>query len=269
MVTQTMSSQADRTEPGTRTGTGTSLSRQSSIYSLTLNEVQTHLGEPLHSMNLEDLIRNIFPETGHPPQPVTNAICTTSNTTSSSLNKKTVDEVWKDIQTTSVVLRQGRQATLGEMTLEDFLSKAGVVPAETNSNSMVWPVLQGGFVGRPVPTRPVGAGTGPILDVVYREAIGTGMVPVTPGRKRAVVQVEEVVEKTVERRQKRMIKNRESAARSRARKQAYTNELENKILRLEEEIERLKKEKETEPVVHYVPQLEPKFELRRTNSSPF
>jgi ABA responsive element binding factor len=38
-----------------------------------------------------------------------------------------------------------------------------------------------------------------------------------------------------------MIKNRESAARSRARKQAYTNELENKISRLEEENERLRK----------------------------
>ncbi|EMS59954.1 ABSCISIC ACID-INSENSITIVE 5-like protein 2 [Triticum urartu] len=47
-------------------------------------------------------------------------------------------------------------------------------------------------------------------------------------------------EKTVERRKKRMIKNRESAARSRARKQAYTNELENKISRLEEENEQLR-----------------------------
>ncbi|KAL0339878.1 UNVERIFIED_CONTAM: ABSCISIC ACID-INSENSITIVE 5-like protein 2 [Sesamum radiatum] len=40
-----------------------------------------------------------------------------------------------------------------------------------------------------------------------------------------------------------MIKNRESAARSRARKQAYTHELENKVSRLEEENERLKRQK--------------------------
>ncbi|KAI7736897.1 hypothetical protein M8C21_032328, partial [Ambrosia artemisiifolia] len=53
----------------------------------------------------------------------------------------------------------------------------------------------------------------------------------------------DVMEKTVERRQKRMIKNRESAARSRARKQAYTHELENKVSRLEEENERLRREK--------------------------
>ncbi|XP_022894330.1 bZIP transcription factor 46-like isoform X1 [Olea europaea var. sylvestris] len=43
------------------------------------------------------------------------------------------------------------------------------------------------------------------------------------------------LEKVVERRQKRMIKNRESAARSRARKQAYTTELEAEIAKLKEE----------------------------------
>ncbi|CAI9777767.1 unnamed protein product [Fraxinus pennsylvanica] len=43
------------------------------------------------------------------------------------------------------------------------------------------------------------------------------------------------LEKVVERRQKRMIKNRESAARSRARKQAYTMELEAEIAKLKEE----------------------------------
>nr|CAD1817388.1 unnamed protein product [Ananas comosus var. bracteatus] len=64
-----------------------------------------------------------------------------------------------------------------------------------------------------------------------------------PGRKRAAAPSEDVEDKLVERRQKRMIKNRESAARSRARKQAYTNELENKVSRLEEENERLKKQK--------------------------
>uniref|UniRef100_F6H993 BZIP domain-containing protein n=1 Tax=Vitis vinifera TaxID=29760 RepID=F6H993_VITVI len=52
-----------------------------------------------------------------------------------------------------------------------------------------------------------------------------------------------MIEKTIERRQKRMIKNWESATHSRARKQAYTNELENKVSRLEEENERLRKRK--------------------------
>lgn len=46
--------------------------------------------------------------------------------------------------------------------------------------------------------------------------------------------------KNMERKEKRMIKNRESATRSRARKQAYTRQLENKILELEKENEELK-----------------------------
>ncbi|XP_047957185.1 bZIP transcription factor 23-like isoform X1 [Salvia hispanica] len=49
------------------------------------------------------------------------------------------------------------------------------------------------------------------------------------------------LEKVVERRQRRMIKNRESAARSRARKQAYTMELEAEVAKLKEENEQLQK----------------------------
>ncbi|EYU36305.1 hypothetical protein MIMGU_mgv1a007419mg [Erythranthe guttata] len=55
------------------------------------------------------------------------------------------------------------------------------------------------------------------------------------GRKTAVL------EKVVERRQRRMIKNRESAARSRARKQAYTMELEAEIAKPQAENEELQK----------------------------
>ncbi|MQL70705.1 hypothetical protein Taro_002983 [Colocasia esculenta] len=47
-----------------------------------------------------------------------------------------------------------------------------------------------------------------------------------------------------DRRNKRMIKNRESAARSRARKQAYTNELELEVNHLTEENERLRRQHE-------------------------
>ncbi|CAN0872993.1 ABSCISIC ACID-INSENSITIVE 5-like protein 5 [Linum grandiflorum] len=52
------------------------------------------------------------------------------------------------------------------------------------------------------------------------------------------------VEKVVERRQRRMIKNRESAARSRARKQAYTTELEAEVAKLKEENQQLKRKQE-------------------------
>ncbi|KAL2899715.1 Protein ABSCISIC ACID-INSENSITIVE 5 [Bienertia sinuspersici] len=57
------------------------------------------------------------------------------------------------------------------------------------------------------------------------------------GRKRII---DGPVEKVVERRQRRMIKNRESAARSRARKQAYTVELEAELNQLREENTQLK-----------------------------
>ncbi|KAI7740508.1 hypothetical protein M8C21_030466 [Ambrosia artemisiifolia] len=52
------------------------------------------------------------------------------------------------------------------------------------------------------------------------------------------------IEKVVERRQRRMIKNRESAARSRARKQAYTMELEAEVSELKQKNQELKRKQE-------------------------
>ncbi|XVE96443.1 hypothetical protein REPUB_Repub02eG0222100 [Reevesia pubescens] len=57
------------------------------------------------------------------------------------------------------------------------------------------------------------------------------------GRKRII---DGPIEKVVERRQRRMIKNRESAARSRARKQAFTVELEAELNQLKQENAHLK-----------------------------
>ncbi|XP_021996299.2 ABSCISIC ACID-INSENSITIVE 5-like protein 5 [Helianthus annuus] len=49
------------------------------------------------------------------------------------------------------------------------------------------------------------------------------------------------IEKVVERRQRKTIKNRESAARSRARKQAYTMELEAEVSELKQKNQKLKR----------------------------
>ncbi|XP_020581953.1 LOW QUALITY PROTEIN: protein FD-like [Phalaenopsis equestris] len=67
---------------------------------------------------------------------------------------------------------------------------------------------------------------------------------------------------------KRMMKNRESAARSRARKQAYTNELELEVANRAEENARLKKQNE-ELRKAIAAQIPKKDFLQRTSSAPF
>ncbi|XP_004961685.1 ABSCISIC ACID-INSENSITIVE 5-like protein 2 isoform X2 [Setaria italica] len=275
------------------------LARQGSLYSLTLDEVQNHLGEPLLSMNFDDLLKTVFPDGVDPngpvigkPDPASSLQRQGSIVMPPQLSKKTVDEVWKGIQDgPETSAREGgqhrreRQPTLGEMTLEDFLVKAGVVPEglmrdsddflvnmdTVGSNVMVagtsslnpgaqllqqyqqqalesqQPSLVGSYMAGQLAPQPLSVATGAMLDSMYSDGqitsptLGAFSDPQTPGRKRGVSG--EVVDKVIERRQKRMIKNRESAARSRARKQAYTNELENKVSLLEEENERLKKQK--------------------------
>ncbi|XP_015689874.2 ABSCISIC ACID-INSENSITIVE 5-like protein 2 isoform X2 [Oryza brachyantha] len=226
------------------------VSRQGSLCGLALSEVEGQL----HGVNLDDLTR----------------------TGGAGAGRRTVDEVWRDIQgTTGNGFLRPAAGSAGQMTLEDFLSRTGAVaPDDADSGTgsggcavdgARWGHPHHHHVGRPVP-RPLGVGTGPVLDALYHD--GT-----VSGRKRAPAAAAAgegaAAEKTVERRKKRMIKNRESAARSRARKQAYTNELENKISRLEEENKRLRMHKEPEPVVQYVPQQEPKNQLRRVNSADF
>lgn len=126
------------------------------------------------------------------------------------------------------------ERTLGETTLEDFL---GMVAEGYNKKHRTGGCVQQGT----------------------NRTWGT--------RKRVAIEEE----KMVERRQERMIKNRESAARSRARKQAYTTELENKITRLEEENSRLKKQKIIlqDPPLPEGPAKPVSRLLRRTSSSLF
>ncbi|XP_027163718.1 bZIP transcription factor 12-like [Coffea eugenioides] len=62
------------------------------------------------------------------------------------------------------------------------------------------------------------------------------------GKRRAPAVEDVALDKATQQKQRRMIKNRESAARSRERKQAYTVELESLVTQLEEENARLLKE---------------------------
>ncbi|XP_039063292.1 ABSCISIC ACID-INSENSITIVE 5-like protein 2 isoform X2 [Hibiscus syriacus] len=299
------------------------LTRQSSMYSLTLDEVQNQLadlGKPLNSMNLDEFLKSVWTLEGNQTFGTdTEGTAVTNQTSlqrqaslslSSALSKKTVDEVWKDIQQSKIdgeKKSRERQPTLGEMTLEDFLIEAGVVTEASTDENVGAPIAevdpsvapqfaqhsqwmqypqppqyhhpQQSIMGiympaQPMP-QPLALVTPGVMDVPYPEnqvslpspLMGTLSDTQTSGRKRG--SPEDIVEKTVERRQKRMIRNRESAARSRARKQAYTNELENKVSRLEEENERLRKQKELDKMLPSAPPLEPKYQLRRTSSGPF
>jgi ABA responsive element binding factor len=128
----------------------TPLSRSGSLYNLTLDEVQNHLGnlgKPLGSMNLDELLKSVWSVEAGEVSDFGNDVAGTnmqhnqlgemnrqgSLTLSGDLRKKTVDEVWRDMQVKKKrsVDRdrkaRDRQQTLGEMTLEDFLVKAGVV----------------------------------------------------------------------------------------------------------------------------------------------
>lgn len=199
-----------------------------------------------------------------------------------TLSQKTVDEVWKDLIKEdgdfSGSHLQQREPTLGEMTLEEFLNRAGVVredstqPIATQNNSaaffgdtsqpnhqnpgLIFPKqaavtfsnsnfaqANNGYLANPGTRDPIGRvgdasrnngfvqttviQSGSPVSQLSSDGNGTGNVDtssVSPspyaftgsarGRRSGGT-----LEKAMERRHRRMIKNRESAARSRARKQ--------------------------------------------------
>lgn len=131
---------------------GFPLARQASIYSLTLDEFQNSLGEPgknFGSMNMDEFLKNIW--TAEESQAVAAAMGAVeggnganlqrqsslqrqgSLTLPRTLSRRTVDDVWREIHKENsdvngnAPVGQARQPTFGEMTLEDFLVKAGVV----------------------------------------------------------------------------------------------------------------------------------------------
>uniref|UniRef100_A0A1J3GM23 ABSCISIC ACID-INSENSITIVE 5-like protein 5 n=1 Tax=Noccaea caerulescens TaxID=107243 RepID=A0A1J3GM23_NOCCA len=376
------------------------LTRQGSIYSLTFDEFQNSLGKDFGSMNMDELLKNIW--SAEETQAMAMAASTSgviplpggqeglqlqrqgSLTLPRTLSTKTVDQVWKDLskdgnngggggtslsqsQSQSQSQRQ-REQTLGEVTLEEFLVRAGVVREEAQAaaddkggyfgndanpgfsvqaSPQVVPGLMGNLGAetvnlgsslplnvngarstyqqqQPQPPQPImpkqpgfGYGTqigvrGGLMGLGDQSltnnmglvqgggAIGVGAVsPVTPlssdgigknngdssslspspymfnggvrGRKSGGN-----VERVVERRQRRMIKNRESAARSRARKQAYTVELEAEVAKLKKENDELQRKQAKIMEMQKNQEMEmrnleggAKKRLRRTESGPW
>ncbi|KAL2642789.1 hypothetical protein R1flu_010376 [Riccia fluitans] len=335
------------TSGGAQVGTRSSvpftpIARQSSVLSLTLDEFASSFdtGKHFGSMNMDEFLQNVWSaeenqtvgaalssnNESNPPQPPSSSTAgglvrqssltrRASLTLSRTLSRKTVDEVWRDIQHGQQrVKEQPKGLNYGEMTLEDFLVKAGVVPEDSEDpastgpssfltqfpsplasqprfhgasalapsaqatleqaiahhNQIEWHNYNSAMqqqqqklrqqqeaaiaaYGMPklgsvitIPGTPSGSGMEGSSDGGLDQGNGLSPAITTPdtpnrGRKRGP---NSFPEKTVERRQRRMIKNRESAARSRARKQAYTVELEAEVNQLKEENHRLKKQAE-------------------------
>ncbi|CAL5209380.1 unnamed protein product [Lathyrus oleraceus] len=155
---------------------------------------------------------------------------------------RTVDDVWRDIVAGDH--RECKEEIPDEMmTLEDFLVKAGAVDGEDVD----------GDVKMSIPMTENLSGSGVFsLDASFQgiesvegsvAGFGNGVEVVEGGKGKRGRPVMEQLDKAAQQRQRRMIKNRESAARSRERKQAYQVELESLAVKLEEENDRLIKEK--------------------------
>nr|KYP50568.1 G-box-binding factor 4 [Cajanus cajan] len=156
---------------------------------------------------------------------------------------KTVDDVWREIVAGD--RRDCKEEAPDDemMTLEDFLVKAGAVDDDDGTDhdadiKMPMPLGSGVFSFDPLPTTPFpDAAEGSVI------GFGNGVEVVEGGRAKRARPVLEQLDKAAQQRQRRMIKNRESAARSRERKQAYQVELESLAVRLEDENDKLIKEK--------------------------
>lgn len=183
----------------------------------------------LISMNMDDLLKNMYEDSRQTPENLPGG--------------RTVDEGWKEIVDGS--------SGDPEMTLEDFLTKARAVREEDVAKlpPVSGPAVVSDYSGVIDPIICASAGAVASFQAVpqqhmqFGNAIGTCAGSSGGGRgKRKVVVEDPPVDKATQQKQRRMIKNRESAARSRERKQAYTVELESLVTQLEEEHARLLKE---------------------------
>ena len=268
------------------------LSKQNSILSLTLDEIQWKSGRSFGSMSMDEFLASIWSSDENQANPIpthdgachrSKSVATTEPNISQQgsfsvpppICKKTVDEVWSEIHKGQEPQQRNegnnnnlgrnetlrKQQTLGEMTLEDFLIKAGVVQESTLSSKSNSPQprttmpfqnqicnnrpLDASYGVRP----PMGVGFSSQQNVGNRGTNNNGLatypmlcqnnssvardtsttlavekcqsLPESSGSSCRKRIIGGPPEVVVERRQRRMLKNRESAARSRARRQVY------------------------------------------------
>ncbi|GMJ02224.1 hypothetical protein like AT5G44080 [Hibiscus trionum] len=234
-------------------------------------------------MTVDGILRNVYSdapstETTLIDAPIPNNVVDNSEAfqlqTVSNCNNnvaRSVDEVWREI-----VSGERKEITMKEeapdemMTLEDFLAKAGAVEEEGAVATAEVKLHPDRLSGGVYTFDPMGSGAFQMLDKMEGSVVGlgNGMEVIGSGgrgkRGRGVLM--EPLDKAAQQRQRRMIKNRESAARSRERKQAYQDELESLAVKLEEENEWLLKEKAERTKARFKQLMEkvvPVVELRR------
>ncbi|XP_050107844.1 G-box-binding factor 4-like [Malus sylvestris] len=249
-------SPATKPQPTTTTAHPSS----SSAHPQSLNNYQnsntsTTLAFPIGSITVDGLLYDSN------PTPMTDATLLNAQITlldsSAEINSstappppKTVDEVWREIVSGECRKECKEEVPDEMMTLEDFLARAGAVEENDIKDFPLAPpppeterLSSGVFSFDQIPLSPFGS-----IDTVEGSIVGfgNGADPAGSGggvgRRKRGRAVMEPMDKASQQRQKRMIKNRESAARSRERKQAYQDELESLAVRLEEENEQLLKE---------------------------
>ncbi|XP_057973898.1 ABSCISIC ACID-INSENSITIVE 5-like protein 3 [Malania oleifera] len=266
------------------------LAGEASVYNVAFNEAQIQMGKPLNTTNLDELLKN-------------------GNLSKKTIDEVWKEIVQHDHLVNAASNQPvHRQLTFGETTLEDFLVRAGVFNAQ-NQDGLLNPqpltatdpmalvsqradwlqfqmaaaqqqqmvVLDSNFhVSGSVFDDPVAIVGNPEDQMALSVPVPMPMPVVAASSSDSRVTLEgkrklsdEMMEKTIERRQKRMIKNRESAARSRARKQAYTNQLEHEVLQLKKRNSWLNKQKEAEMLLSSNPTPTPRYQLRRTSSASF
>ncbi|XVE82443.1 hypothetical protein DITRI_Ditri16bG0005100 [Diplodiscus trichospermus] len=210
-----------------------------------------------------------------------------------TLRFKTMEEVWKDINLASLHDHSSREALSvnpnprnPHFILQDFFSRPFTEdPSANRASTNVETTLYGPPVPPPPTVLSLNSGPGfdfldssdplrsnrrlqscPISNFNFPfETLASSSTLASFGKKR----IQESDDSSCNRRHKRMIKNRESAARSRARKQAYTSELELEVAQLMEENARLKRQQEQLRRVAAASQLSKKRTLQRTSTAPF
>ncbi|XP_031286577.1 G-box-binding factor 4-like [Pistacia vera] len=208
-----------------------------------LQNQQDNPPDPSLPNAMDDLLKNIYSAPTADQLVLSGASFSREGSFSISkdMANKSVEEVWKEMVAGGGTDERSVGSRDEEMTLEDFLTKAGAVREEdqlnsnNNSNNNINIDNTNGTVNNNINNNINNNSVNNNNNNDNNNNNNNQMVIVGSGRGKRRIVEEAPLDKATQQKQRRMIKNRESAARSRERKQAYTVELESLVTQLEEE----------------------------------